>query len=129
MNHTKILLVEDNCDCEELALRALRKAGFVSVEVVRDGAEALFRLLGDPVAPSMPKEQPSFVLLDLKLPKIDGVDVLKRIRNDARTRGLKVIALSASENPEEIESCRSLGVTAILTKPLDTDALKRSLVC
>lgn len=125
MNDAKILLVEDNCDCEELALRALRKAGFESVEVARDGAEALGRLLahGDS---RLDAEEP-IVLLDLKLPKIDGVDVLKKIRSDERTKDLRVIALSASENPDEIENCLSLGVVAVLSKPLDTEALKRTL--
>ncbi|MBJ6726075.1 response regulator [Geomesophilobacter sediminis] len=126
MGDPRILLVEDNCDCEELALRALRKAGFASVEVARDGAEALGKLLVDPAGGPDGEEQ--IILLDLKLPKIDGVDVLKRIRSDQRTKDLRVIALSASENPAEIERCLSLGVDAVLTKPLDTEALKRTLL-
>lgn len=127
MSGAKILLVEDNNNCEELALRALRKAGFPVVEVVRDGAEALRRLLGDAVLPARREEQPSVVLLDLKLPKINGIDVLKRIRDDVRTKELKVIALSASEDPEELEICHSLGVTTVLTKPLDAEELRKSL--
>ena len=121
-----ILLVEDNRDCEELALRALRKAGFNDVDVARDGAEALSKLLDAPQATN--RCAPRFVLLDLKLPKIDGVDVLKRLRSDERTSGLKVFALSSSEDPREIDSCLSLGVVAVLAKPLDTNTLKTLLV-
>lgn len=126
MSDATILLVEDNCDCEELALRALRKAGFIAVDVARDGAEAIGKLFG--AASGGVSAWPSFVLLDLKLPKIDGVDVLQRIREDERTRGLKVFALSASEDPRELDRCLSLGVSAVLSKPLDTEMLKTLLI-
>jgi CheY-like chemotaxis protein len=65
------------------------------------------------------------VLLDLKLPKIDGVGVLQRIRSDERTKKLKVFALSASEDPRDIEECLNLGVLAVLPKPLNAETLKR----
>jgi two-component system response regulator len=125
MGDAGILLVEDNCNCEELALRSLRKAGFQKIAVARDGAEALGMLLGEGDASL--REEPSFVLLDLKLPKIDGVGVLQRIRSDERTRTLKVFALSSSEDPRDLQKCLNLGVVAVLPKPLDAELLKQWL--
>jgi len=124
MRHAEILLVEDNRDCEELSLRALKKAGYGDVAVARDGVEAIGMLLGEDGDTRPCREQPSFVLLDLKLPKIDGIGVLARIRGDERTKRLKVFALSSSEDPREIEGCLRLGVVAVLPKPLDTAMLK-----
>lgn len=124
MQDAEILLVEDNSNCEELALRALRKAGYSNVAVARDGAEALGMLLGGEVGS---EHHPHFVLLDMKLPKIDGVGVLQKLRGNERTRKLKVFALSSSEDPEDLEQCRSLGVVAVLPKPLDAELLKRWL--
>ncbi|WP_136515164.1 response regulator [Geomonas edaphica] len=124
MQDAEILLVEDNSNCEELALRALRKAGYSNVAVARDGAEALGMLLGGEVGSG---HHPHFVLLDMKLPKIDGVGVLQKLRSNERTRKLKVFALSSSEDPEDLEQCRNLGVVAVLPKPLDAEQLKRWL--
>ena len=127
MSEAQVLLVEDNSNCEELALRSLKKAGYskviVAVIVARDGLEALRMLLGE----TAPCREASFVLLDMKLPKIDGVGVLQRIRNDERTKGLRVFALSSSEDPRDREECLSLGVLAVLPKPLDAEALKQWL--
>ena len=125
MGDAGILLVEDNCNCEELALRSLRKAGYHKIAVARDGAEALGMLLGEGDASL--REEPSFVLLDLKLPKIDGIGVLQRIRSDQRTRTLKVFALSSSEDPRDLQECLNLGVVAVLSKPLDAELLKQWL--
>lgn len=127
MSNTEILLVEDNRNCEELALRALRKAGFSNVSVARDGVEALGMLFGENVGGRASGRRPRCVLLDMKLPKIDGIRVLQRIRSDERTRGLSVFALSSSEDPRDIEECRNLGVLAILPKPLDAELLKQWL--
>lgn len=126
MQDAEILLVEDNSNCEELALRALRKAGYSNVAVARDGAEALGMLLGEEVIGGEHHE-PNFVLLDMKLPKIDGVGVLQRLRSDERTKRLKVFALSSSEDPKDLEECRNLGVVAVLAKPLSPEVLKRWL--
>lgn len=123
MQDAEILLVEDNSNCEELALRALRKAGYSNVAVARDGAEALGMLLGESLDGAEHRE-PNYVLLDMKLPKIDGVGVLQRIRSNERTKRLKVFALSSSEDPTDLEQCRSLGVLAVLPKPLTAEMLK-----
>ncbi|ACH37178.1 response regulator, putative [Citrifermentans bemidjiense Bem] len=123
MQDAEILLVEDNSNCEELALRALRKAGYSNVAVARDGAEALGMLLGE-AAEGRGHNEPDFVLLDMKLPKIDGVGVLQKIRSDERTKRLKVFALSSSEDPKDLEECRNLGVLAVLSKPLNPEVLR-----
>lgn len=123
MRDAEVLLVEDNNNCEELTLRALKKAGFANVAVARDGVEALGMLLGEGPAGAA-RSRPSFVLLDMKLPKIDGVGVLQRIRGDERTKRLRVFALSSSEDPRDIEECLNLGVLAVLQKPLNVEALK-----
>lgn len=123
MQSAEILLVEDNSNCEELALRALRKAGYSNVTVARDGVEALGMLLGEE-AGGVERRAPNFVLLDMKLPKIDGVGVLQKIRSHERTKKLKVFALSSSEDPKDLEECRNLGVLAVLPKPLNAETLK-----
>lgn len=114
-----VVLVEDNCDDEELALWALRKAGITRVTVVRDGAEAINRLLKAAATSPLP----DLVLLDLRLPKIDGIDVLKQLRAAEPTKQLRVIALSSSEDPKDKAACRDLGVVAFLSKPLNEKIL------
>ena len=123
MSDAQILLVEDNSNCEELTLRVLKKAGFSNVIVARDGVEALGMLFGADSGQPTPGMEPSFVLLDMKLPKIDGVGVLQKIRNDERTKRLPVFALSSSDDPRDIEECLSLGVLAVLSKPLKVETL------
>lgn len=109
-----ILLVEDNAKDEALTLRALRKGNILNrVSVARDGAEALDYLLGQDVV------LPQLVLLDLKLPKIDGLEVLRRIRGDARTSLLPVVILTTStEEKDRLEGYR-LGANSYVKKPVD----------
>jgi CheY-like chemotaxis protein len=114
-----VLLVEDNQDDEELAKWALNKAGIHQVTVVRNGAEAVKALLDEATDSILP----NLVLLDLRLPKIDGIDVLYQLRAHERTRDLRVIALSSSEDPHDKAVCRELGVLAFLTKPLNEKIL------
>jgi CheY-like chemotaxis protein len=107
-----ILLVEDDPDHAELALLALEKHGFAQgVVVARDGAEALDYLLRE--------DLPNFVLLDLKLPKISGLEVLRCIREDERTRLLPVIVLSSSDEEKDILRTYELGVNSYILKPTD----------
>lgn len=128
MHHAEILLVEDDRNCEELALRSLKRAGYGRIAVARDGVEALEILLGEDSGElAWRGGEPGFVLLDMKLPKLNGLSVLQRLRSDGRTSRLKVFALSASEDPDEIEECLNLGVVAVLPKPLDAETLKRWL--
>jgi two-component system response regulator len=120
MNSREILLVEDNPKDEALTMRALRKNNIAStVNVVRDGAEALDYLFGDAVASSDAAGLPHLVLLDLKLPKVDGLEVLRRIRADRRTQLLPVVVLTTStEETDRLTSYR-LGANSYVRKPVD----------
>lgn len=116
-----ILLVEDNTTDEKLTLRAFKKSGVSNpVHVVRDGAEALdylFRTGGHAGRASDP--MPALVLLDLKLPKVDGLEVLRRLRADERTRLLPIVVLTASREDEDIVRSYTLGANAYVRKPVD----------
>jgi two-component system, response regulator len=116
---TTILLVEDNPDDEALALRALRKNNIANhVDVARDGVEAIEYLLGD-AAIAGRRELPQVVLLDLKLPRIDGLEVLRRIRAESRTRLLPVVILTSSNEQRDLVESYSLGANSYIRKPVD----------
>ena len=120
-NTTEILLVEDNADDEVLMLRALKKNRIANeVVVVRDGAEALDYLFGsgDYTARDL-GAMPQVVLLDLKLPKVDGLEVLRRIRTDERTRTLPVVVLTSSDENQDIVDSYNLGANSYIRKPVD----------
>lgn len=123
MTDLHVLLVEDNRDDEELALWSLGKAGLTHVTVAHDGLEALTLLLGS--SPSAGEEPllPDILLLDLRLPKIDGLEVLKQLRGNERTKMLKVFALTSSEDPQDKKICSDLGVIAFFSKPLEGEKL------
>jgi two-component system response regulator len=115
-----ILLVEDNATDEKLTLRAFKDCGVANeLAVVRDGMEALDYLFGNgPHAARDTTELPAVILLDLKLPRIDGLEVLKRIRADARTRLLPIVILTASKEAEDIARGYALGANAYVRKPI-----------
>lgn len=116
-----ILLVEDNPSDEKLTLLAFRDCGVENqVVVVRDGVEALEYLFaeGRYVHRDLAL-QPSVVLLDLKLPKLDGLDVLRRLRADERTKVLPVVVLSASREAEDVARCYDLGANGYVRKPVE----------
>jgi CheY-like chemotaxis protein len=121
MENKVILLVEDNADDEALTLRALKKNNIKNeVVVARDGAEALEYLLG----PSRKGERdgrviPQVVLLDLKLPKVDGLEVLRRLREDERTKLLPVVILTSSKEEKDLVRGYSLGANSYIRKPVD----------
>ncbi|MBJ6723367.1 response regulator [Geomesophilobacter sediminis] len=117
MKELSILLVEDNPDDEWLALRTLRKMGAERITVARDGFAALSEL-GVTPGPEPHASLPDLVLLDLKLPKMDGIEVLWRLRSCPATAGLNVVVLSSSEDPQAHALCRGFGVLACLSKPL-----------
>ncbi len=116
-----ILLVEDNPDDVELTLRAFKKNRIANEIVVkRDGSEALEYLHGaGPGSASDSKGWPAVILLDLKLPKFDGMEVLKRLRADPRTRLLPVIILTSSTQEQDIINSYSLGANSYVRKPVD----------
>lgn len=123
MNNNKILLIEDNPDDEMLTLRALKKNNIANeVVVVRDGAEALNYLFAEGNYKSRDvRDQPQVILLDLNLPKIDGLEVLKRIREDDRTKRLAVVILTTSNEDHDVIASYDLGANSYIRKPVDFD--------
>jgi len=124
-----ILLVEDNPDDEALTLRAMHKNRLTNpVVVVRDGVEALdYLFCTGEYAGRDANDLPSVILLDLKLPKLDGLEVLKRLRANERTRLIPVVVLTTSNEEKDIISSYSLGANSYVRKPVDfeqfTDAV------
>ena len=121
MNDKVILLVEDNPDDEALTLRALKKNNILNeVVVAHDGAEALDYLFGTGThAGRNPSHLPQVVLLDLKLPKVDGLEVLRRIRADERTKLLPVVVLTSSKEEQDLLKSYSLHANSYVRKPVD----------
>jgi CheY-like chemotaxis protein len=121
MTTSPILLVEDNSDDEALTLRALKKNNIHNeVVVARDGVEALDYLFGTgPHAGRDLAIMPQVILLDLKLPKLDGLQVLQRLRTDERTRLLPVVILTSSKEQQDLVNGYSLGANSYVRKPID----------
>jgi len=119
MNRDLILLVEDNPDDEALTLRALKKNNILNpVVVAHDGVEALDFLFATGIYEGRDvKERPTVILLDLKLPKVDGLEVLKRLRSDERTSLIPVVVLTTSNEEQDIIRSYSLGVNSYVRKP------------
>lgn len=124
-----ILLVEDNPDDEALTIRALKKNNSMNeVIVARDGKEALDYLFGTgSYADRDPTSLPQVVLLDLKLPKVDGLEVLRRVRTDARTRRLPIVILTSSKEEQDIVASYDLGANSYVRKPVDFDQFADSV--
>lgn len=116
-----ILLVEDNADDEALTLRALKKNQIGDkVFVVRDGAEALdFLFCTGPYSDRDSNEMPKVTLLDLKLPKVDGLEVLRQLRADERTHTLPVVILTSSNEERDVSDGYQLGANSYVRKPVD----------
>lgn len=118
--HASILLVEDNADDRELTVRALRKHNLANeLAVATDGVEALDYLLGTGKWADKPEPLPQVVLLDLNLPRIDGLEVLKRLRAHERTRILPVVILTSSKEEQDLMKGYSYGANSYVQKPVD----------
>jgi len=128
-NNKKILLVEDNPDDEALTLEALNSQHLVSeIVVVRDGQQALDYLFGQAEFQTRNiQDEPQLILLDLHLPKIDGLEVLKRIRANARTRRLPVVVLTTSTLESDMIKSYDNGANSYLCKPVDFDEFIESI--
>jgi CheY-like chemotaxis protein len=119
----EILLVEDNPNDIELTLRALKKRNLANkVHVVKDGAEALEFIFGTGIyAERNINHIPKVILLDLKLPKVDGLEVLRRVKSDERTKVIPVVVLTSSKEESDLVESYKLGANSYITKPVDFD--------
>ena len=116
-----ILLVEDNPNDAELTTRALKRANVdARLVIARDGAEALEILISE-------RPKPRVIFLDLKLPKVDGMEVLRRVRTDERTRAIPVVVLTSSQEERDITECYKLGANSYVVKPVEFDKFYRAV--
>jgi CheY-like chemotaxis protein len=129
MNETEILLVEDNADDLEMTLHALRKGKVANrIQVVRDGAEALdFIFCEGPFATRNVYDMPKVIMLDLKLPKVSGTEVLRRLKADPRTRTIPVVVLTSSKEQSDVSECYGLGVNSFIVKPVSFEHFVRAV--
>jgi CheY-like chemotaxis protein len=130
MSHpVDILIVEDSAEDLELALRAFRKANLSSrIEVARDGQDALdFLFCAGPHVERRQEDRPGVVVLDLKLPKVDGLEVLERLKGDDRTRAIPTVVLTSSNQAADIERSYELGVNSYVVKPVNFDQFASAL--
>jgi len=118
----ELLLVEDNAGDEELTLHVLQKNNLANrTQVVRDGAEALEFLFGN--SGSIPR----LILLDLKLPRLNGLELLTRIKQDTRTKTIPVVVLTSSREDADLRTCYELGVNSYIVKPVDFSQFTESV--
>lgn len=120
-NTVEILIVEDTPGDLELTLRALKKANLSnSIQVARDGAEALEFIFGEGEYRGRQMEDgPKVILLDLKLPKVDGLEVLKRLKADPRTQAIPVVVMTSSKEQSDVVESYKLGVNSYIVKPVN----------
>jgi len=124
MNSVEILLVEDNMDDAGLTIRALRKNNLANNLIhLTDGEEALQFLFGEKTVDEMPK----LILLDLKMPKVDGIEVLRKIKGDDRLKVIPVVVLTSSKEDRDIVESYKLGVNAYIVKPVDFEKFVRAV--
>ena len=123
-NGIEILLVEDNQDDLDMTLRALRKANLANhIQVARDGAEAVeFLFCQGAHAGRKVEHAPRLILLDLKLPKVDGMEVLERIKADPRTKMIPVVILTSSKEQKDVVESYKLGVNSYIVKPVNFES-------
>jgi len=125
----EIVLIEDNPHDAELALRALKKSGLANkVQWLQDGVEALdFLFATGAYAHRQVNHRPKVILLDLKLPKVDGLEILRRLKADPRTRSIPVVVMTSSQEEQDIVESYRLGVNSYIVKPVDFDKFAQSV--
>jgi two-component system response regulator len=123
INEVEILLVEDNPNDAELALRALRKHNLANkIHLVKDGAEALDFIFGNGAyAGRNIGNKPKVIFLDLKLPKVDGLEVLRKVKSDERTKTIPIVVLTSSHEERDLVESYKFGVNSYIVKPVDFD--------
>jgi len=123
-----ILLIEDSPADAELALRALRKGKLANrISWLKDGAEALEFIFRTGAYAGRPDRNPKLILLDLKLPKVDGIEVLKRIKADERTRVIPVVMVTSSAEGRDVAESYKLGVNSYLVKPVEFEQFSETV--
>jgi two-component system response regulator len=128
-NAIEIILIEDNPHDAELVLRALKKHGLTNrLQLLQDGAEALEFIFATGAYAERDLQQcPKLILLDLKLPKVDGLEILRRLKGNARTRSVPVVVMTSSQEEKDIVESYSLGVNSYIVKPVDFDKFVQSV--
>jgi CheY-like chemotaxis protein len=129
LNEVEVLLVEDNPSDAELTMRALRKRNLANkLFHAKDGAEALdFVFAQGPFMHRRIENGPKVVLLDLKLPKVDGLEVLRRIKSDERTRRIPVVVMTSSREDKDLATCYEHGVNGYVVKPVEFEDFSRAV--
>lgn len=129
VKEVEILLVEDNPTDAELCIRALKKSNLANKLVwVKDGAEALdFLFAAGAYSERHVANGPKVILLDLRLPKVDGMEVLRRVKNDARTRTIPVVVLTSSKEDRDVAESYQLGVNSYISKPVEFDEFAKTV--
>jgi two-component system response regulator len=123
----EILLVEDNEDDATLAIRALKKQNLANRLVhLKDGQAALDYILGN-IEQSL-DNKPRVILLDLKMPKVNGIEVLERLKSDSRTHSIPVVILTSSAEDPDIKRCYELGANSYIVKPVEFDNFSKTVV-
>ena len=128
-NQTEILLVEDSQDDLDMTLRALRKANMANhIEIARDGVEALDFIFCEGAHTARKIENmPKLILLDLKLPKVSGMEVLRRIKGDPRTKMIPVVMLTSSKEQKDVIESYGLGTNSYIVKPVDFESFAEAV--
>ena len=126
--HVEILLVEDSAADAEMTLRTLKKRGIANdIEWVKDGIEALEFLRCEGAWADRRNGQPRLVLLDLKMPRMDGLEVLRSLKQDARTRNIPVVMMTSSQEEGDLVASYALGVNSYIVKPVDFDSFAETV--
>jgi two-component system response regulator len=128
-NEVEILLVEDNETDAELAMRAFRKHSIVNKVIhLKDGKSALNYLFGEgEFAGRNIRNKPKLILLDLKMPKVNGMEVLARIKSDENTRKIPVVVLTSSKENPDVERCYEMGANSYIVKPVEFDNFSKAI--
>jgi two-component system, response regulator len=127
----EVLLVEDNANDAELTMRAFKKCNIMNkLYWVRDGVEALDFIAGTGAFEERDsRELPRLILLDLKMPRLNGIDVLRALKSDERTHSIPIVVMTSSSEPRDLDECYQLGVNGYVAKPIEysglTDAVAR----
>jgi two-component system response regulator len=125
----EILLIEDNMDDANLTIRALKKNNLANrLHHVKDGAEGLDYIFGEGAYANRNIEnKPKAILLDLKMPKVDGIEVLRKLKSDERTKKIPIVVLTSSKEDPDIKTCYELGANSYVVKPVDFESFMKAV--